>query len=96
MFDDSGEVGADVLLHGVSQNYMPNPDAGLLEVYEDMVEVLLVLEIFLTEDSYVEDMLCGAPSCSEARPFFSNNFLRLRLQTVQYDLQHDFAWVSDD
>ena len=51
MFDDSGEVGADVLLHGVSQNYMPNPDAGLLEVYEDMVEVLLVLEIFLTEDS---------------------------------------------
>ena len=24
---------------------------GLLEVYEDMVEVLLVLEIFLTEDS---------------------------------------------
>ena len=30
---------------------MPNPVEGLLEVYEDMVEVLLVLEIFLTEDS---------------------------------------------
>ena len=28
---------------------MPNPVEGLLEVYEDMVEVLLVLEIFLTE-----------------------------------------------
>ena len=27
---------------------MPNPVEGLLEVYEDMVEVLLVLEIFLT------------------------------------------------
>ena len=26
---------------------MPNPVEGLLEVYEDMVEVLLVLEIFL-------------------------------------------------
>ena len=30
---------------------MPNPVEGLLEVYEDMVEVLLVLEIFLIEDS---------------------------------------------
>ena len=29
---------------------MPNPVGGLLEVYEDMVEVLLVPEIFLTED----------------------------------------------
>ena len=29
----------------------PNPVVGLLEVYEDMVETLLVLEIFLTEDS---------------------------------------------
>ena len=30
---------------------MPNPVEGLLEFYEDMVEVLLVLEILLTEDS---------------------------------------------
>ena len=29
----------------------PNPVEGLLEVYEDMVEVLLVLEIFLTENA---------------------------------------------
>ena len=29
-----------------------------------MVEVLLVLEIFLTEDSLVEDLLFGAPACS--------------------------------
>ena len=27
---------------------MPNPVEGLLEVYEDMVEVLLVLKVFLT------------------------------------------------
>ena len=30
---------------------MPNPVEGLLEVYGDMVEVLLVLEMFLTKDS---------------------------------------------
>ena len=45
------KVGADVLLHGCQQSCMPNPVEGLLEAYEDMVEVLLVLEIFLTEDS---------------------------------------------
>ena len=52
VFDDSDKVGADVvLLRGCPQTCMPNPFKGLLEVYEDMIEVLLVLEIFLTEDS---------------------------------------------
>ena len=70
---------------------MPNSVDGLLEVYEDMVEVLLVLEIFLMEDSKVEDLVCGASACSEACLFFSVDLLRLWLQSVQYDLQHDFA-----
>ena len=49
VFDDLNKVGADVLLlHGCPQSCMQNPVEGLLEVYEDMVEVLLVLEIFLT------------------------------------------------
>ena len=52
IFDDPGKVGADaVLLHGCPQSSMPNPVEGLLEACEDMVEVLLVLEIFLPEDS---------------------------------------------
>ena len=51
-FDDSDKVGPDVvLLNGCPQSYKLNPVGGLLEVYEDMVEVLLVLERFLTEDS---------------------------------------------
>ena len=28
--------------------------------------------------------------------FFSDDLLRLWLQFVQYDLQHDFAWVSHE
>ena len=49
VFDDLVKVCADVvLLHGCPQSCMPNPVEGLLEVYEDLVEVLLVLEIFLT------------------------------------------------
>ena len=52
VFDDSNVVGADVvLLHGCPQSCMSNPVENLHEVYEDMIEVLLVLEIFLTEDS---------------------------------------------
>ena len=48
-FDDLDKVCADVvLLHGSPQSCMPNPVEGLLEVYEDMVEVFLALEIFLT------------------------------------------------
>ena len=52
VFDDLDKVGADVvLLHGYPQSCMPNPVKGLLEVYEDTEEVLLVLQIFLREDS---------------------------------------------
>ena len=50
MFDDSDKLGADVVLV-CPQSCLPNSVEGPLEVYEDMVEVLLVLEIFLTEDS---------------------------------------------
>ena len=97
VFDDSGKVGADViLLHGCPQSFMLKPGEGLLQIYEDMVGVLLVLNIFLSEDLKVEDLLCGAPSLSEACLFFSNDFLRLLLQSVQYDLQHDFAGVTDE
>ena len=52
VFDDLDKFCADVvLLHGCPQRCMPNAFEGLLKIYEDMVEVLLVLEIFLTEDS---------------------------------------------
>ena len=64
---------------------MSNPVEGLLEVYEDMVEVLLVLEIFLTENALFEDLLCGVPSCSEACLFFNDDLFRLWLPSVQCD-----------
>ena len=52
VFDDFDKVCADVvLLHSCPQSCMPNLVEGLLEVYEDMVEVLLVPDIFLTENA---------------------------------------------
>ena len=75
---------------------MPTPVEGLLEVYEDVVEALVVLEIFLTENEWVEDLLCGASTFYEACLFSSDDLLCLWLQSVQYDLQDDFAWVTDE
>ena len=43
-----------LVLHGSPQSCTPNPVEGLLEVYEDMVEVLLVLKICLTEGNHEE------------------------------------------
>ena len=62
---------------------MPNAVEGLLGVYENMIDVLLVLGVFLTKDSKVEDLFCGASSC-------------FRLHSVQYDPQHDFARMADE
>ena len=45
-----------------------------------------MLEILLKED----------PACSEACLFFSDDLFGVWLQSVQYDLQHDFAWVIDE
>ena len=37
----------------------------LFEVYEDMVEILLMLQVFLAEDPEIEYLFYGAPSGSE-------------------------------
>ena len=52
VLDDSDKVGADIVfLSGCPQTCMSDLVEGSLEVYEDMVEVLLVLEIFLTQNA---------------------------------------------
>ena len=44
----------------------------------------------------LEIFLCGASSFSEACLFFIDDLLCLWLQSLQYDVQHDFAWVTDE
>ena len=53
-----------------------------------------MLKVFLTMDSKVEDLFSGSPSCLKIRLFFSDDLLRLGFESVEYDLQHDFAWVT--
>ena len=75
---------------------MPNPVKCLFEVHKDMVEVLLMLEVSLAYDPEIKDLLCGATPWSEACLFFSNDLFCLWIQSVQHDLQHDFARVANE
>ena len=72
------------------------PVKGLLEVYEDMVEGLLMLQVFLAEDPEIEYLFCGAPSDSDTRLLFCNDLFCLWLESVQDDLQHDLPNLVAD
>ena len=57
---------------------MPYSVKGFFEIYEDMEQILLVLEVLFTQDSEVEDLFCGgASSGSEPSLFFQQLFLQL-------------------
>ena len=60
-----------------------------------MVQILLMLKTFFTQDSEVEDLFCGASPSSEPSLFFSNNLFSLGFEPVQDDLQHDFPRMTD-
>ena len=47
-----------IVAHKASCHSLSN----LLKIYEDMVHVLLMLQVLLTEDPLIEYLLCGAPS----------------------------------
>ena len=61
-----------------------------------MVQILLMLEMLVTQDSKVEDHFCGASSGSEPSLFFSNYFFSLGFEPIQEDFQHDFARMIDE
>ena len=75
---------------------MPHPAKGLLEDYEDIVEILLMLQVFLAEDPEIEYLFCGAPSGSETCLLFCNDLFCLWLESVKDDLQHDLIRMADE
>ena len=70
----------------VAHGFVPYPVKGLVEVCEDMVEILLMIQIFLKEDPEIEYLFCGAPSRSETTLLICNDLFCLLLATVQDDL----------
>ena len=58
---------------------------------QEMVEILLILETVLTQDSEAEDLFRNASSSSEPSLFFSNYLFGLGFKPIQDDFLHDFA-----
>ena len=82
----SDQVVIDVIqTHGCPQSCMPNSTERLPEVHDDMVKALLVLQVFLTKDSKIENLLSCAPSCAKTCLFFFDDLLSLWLQSVEGD-----------
>ena len=80
-----------VLPHGGPKGCISYSVKGFFEIDEDMVQILLVLEVFFAQDFKVEDMFCGASSGSEPSLFFSNYFFSSGFKSIQDDFHHDFA-----
>ena len=75
---------------------MPYSVKGFFETNEDMVQILLMLEVFFTQDSKVEDLFCCASSGSQSSLFFSNYFFSLGFKPIQDNFKHDFARMTDE
>ena len=84
MFDDSNKVGADVvLLHGCPQSCMPNPVEACWRHFSQRICRLKIYSVVLFP--------ALKPACSSAMIFSACG-----LKSIQFDLQHDFAWVADE
>ena len=84
VFNGSDKLGANAVLpHGSAQGRMPYRIKGLPEIYEDMIQALLMLKVFLAKHSKVEDLFTVAPSCSKTHLFFSDDLFCLRFESVE-------------
>ena len=63
---------------------MSYPVRGLLEVYEDIVEIVLMLQVFLAEDPEIDYLFYGAPSGSKTSLLFCNGPRQVNLVLIAY------------
>ena len=75
---------------------MSHPVERLFLISKDVVDVLLMLAEFLTQNSDVKDLFFGASSTTSASLVFGYDFLCLWFQSVQDDFQHHFAHMADE
>ena len=54
---------------------MPHIVGGFLEVYENMIDIMLGGEGVYLQGIWDKQLPCGKPSCSETRAFFNNYLL---------------------
>ena len=64
---------------------MPDSVKRLLEVYEGVEQITLMLQVLFYDDSTIEDLFCCAPAWSETRLLFCQQFLSFGLECVEDD-----------
>ena len=75
---------------------MPHPVERLFKVNKDVVDVLLVLAVFFTHISDVEDLFCDASSTAKTNLLFGYRLFCLWFQSVQDDFHHHFARMTNE
>ena len=84
--DDLDQVLIEVVIsHDLPQSFLPHSVKGLLVINEVVVNLLFVLQVFLYEQLYIEDLLNGASTWSESCLFFCKDLFHLWFQSVQGD-----------
>ena len=73
---------------------MPNSVKRLLEVYEVVEQIALVLLGFLYDDSTIKDQLHCAQARSKTCMLFCQQFLSLGLESVEGNSEHDLAGMA--
>ena len=74
---------------------MPDSIRRLLEVYEVVEQIALVLQVLLYHDSTIENLFYCAPAWSKTCLFFCQQFLSFGLESVDGNSVHDFANMAD-
>ncbi|KAH3887365.1 hypothetical protein DPMN_011381 [Dreissena polymorpha] len=62
---------------------------------EVVEEATLVLQVFLNNESAVEDLFYCAPPCSKSSRLFGQQFHGHTFQSIKDDAKHDFAETAD-
>ena len=75
---------------------MPHSVECLFKINKDVVHVLLVLTVFLTQNSDVEHMLCGTSTTTKTSLIFGCYILCLWFQSIQNDIRQFFARMTEE
>ena len=74
---------------------MPDPVKRLLEVYEVVEQITLVLYVLLYDDMTIKDLFYCAPTWSKTSLLLCQQFFCLDFESVEDNSEHDLTWMAD-
>ena len=77
------------------QAFVPDFVKRLLEVYEVVEQIALVLKLLLYNDSTIKDLFYCASATSKTCLFFCQQFLSLGLESVGDNSEHNLAGMAE-